>query len=1522
MGTPLPSSGHFSREIDMQSTIAEYCNIVAQQEKPKDIAEHVKPVADHLHKIILNVFLEKFISFISKIPLFTPSFRGKLINLITANTEAKKLLKLHNKIVALFNEGKIIPFDKNEKASLPILSLKIKSIKYENAILRLGNMPAMVAGSKQQQIESAYHLLPKKVQKTLIGILHFTGLSSHDKSYQKVLNLLPVIQKYKNSSGKDVFLQIAELLIEKKQYSDDLIALDACLRNPQLLTDPNFSTRFTCPDIKAKINSVEHSSRGVNHVIEYAQEKVADINENFRNIINKVDRDLSIYEASADRLAEKFGDDILKKPISVTMCSVEYQGFFKEGGLAEAVEGMAQGLLKQHPDNKVRLIYPKFSILPKAVLTRLESAPRTEHKDSHGNPFFVLKLDVNGVECFFIEHPLFEITNEARSIYGGNEDDIKGRFVAFSTLAADLLGQIPKTDIIHLHDWHVAGVEVKLRNQNKEIAPIVFTYHNNQRMSAQGRYFHDIYNYEPVMQALQQAGITSQNINLMVEAVKKADSITTVSNSFAVESQSIEMGEGISFAMRDAAKEEKLHGIVNGTDTSRWDPKKDPVLKNWKSLTTGEPIDLTYGIDSDDILAKKQLCKQELQTWVTQTFPDRTFDSSKPIITFIGRFDYDQKGLDKFEEGIQAALKNGAQVIIMGTGSIPEKGKKPSNSKELLDRLQEKYKSGVLILQDYKTEEGKLFYQQGTSQKQGIGSVVRAAADMMFLPSRFEPCGLVQFEGWLFGSLVVASNVGGFVDTVNPPNTPGFNGYLFDRGATSGSTSLQSTIKQAVDAFKAESPDARKARMIRTMSDGKKNGWNTSPSGYSPVEKYRFVYENAKINAQERIENAKGSYFDVKQFGRILRVFTQSEAGKIPLEETYLQAFYSGVSSRIKSLYKQLPDWLKVQMPTPYNFDVNHLEYQRLGAMHSATTTNFSVEAPNAKKVSLVLIDSEGKQKQIPMQRASNGSWNTSVDALPIGSQYQYLVDGVKKIDPFGLHTTTVEKAGDVPKSVVVNRNFTWDDAAWTQKRAAQGANQPLTMYEMHPTSWKTQDGRYLNYREIAEQLVEHCKTTGYTHVELMGILEHPHEGSQGYQVTNYFSPNSRMGSVEDFKFMVNLLHQNNIGVVLDWVPNHFALDDYALTKFDGTNQFEPSKIAALFSLRGLFMLKWGAKPFNFRKKSVRDFLISSAAYWIKEMHIDGLRVDAVRPILTSEHPSSARKFLRQFNEVIHKEFPGVLSIAEDYSGSLEATKATSVGGYGFDLKWNTNWSKNIMDYLKIAPKDRSMYYNRLIQAIEGDAHHKMIMAISHDEIGRSPLIDMTPGLTESEKCANLRALFSLQMCLPGKKLFFMGSEIGSSVEWAQILGRRQGLLNQDISEDRKKIQTTIEALSKLYKEHPGLWKKDSNARDLEWIEKKDPKNSFVAYRRQLDSANTFACFHNFSATTPKKYEIVIPPHLDGMTNISQMFNSNAIEFGGDGNHNNNSIQVEKDSNGHITKYTIWVAPLSAVVVKETQGNL
>jgi len=403
------------------------------------------------------------------------------------------------------------------------------------------------------------------------------------------------------------------------------------------------------------------------------------------------------------------------------------------------------------------------------------------------------------------------------------------------------------------------------------------------------------------------------------------------------------------------------------------------------------------------------------------------------------------------------------------------------------------------------------------------------------------------------------------------------------------------------------------------------------------------------------------------------------------------------------------------------------------------------------------------------------------------------------------------------------------------------------------------------------------------------------------------------MGSIEDFKYLVNYLHSHKISVILDWIPAHFCTDDYALTKFDGTNQFEPSGFGAFFSMRYAVVSNWGTKPFDYTKPEVRDFLYSSAAYWLKEMHIDGLRVDAVQIMLQSENKRSAKLFLRSLNDFIHKEHPGVLTMAEDYSGALKTTKATTAGGLGFDYKWNTNWAKHILDYLAVIPKMRPFYYNRLLQAIVGDLFHKMILAISHDEILHGPLIDLTPELTEAGKCANMRVLYSLMATLPGKKLLFMGSDIGSDSDWNSLVATSKGVYDRPVSVERKKILSAISALNTLYKNHSALYKHDDNAHDLEWIENNDPEGCFIAFRRSDETPQAIACFHNFSVDLPKRYKVT----QVNLQSVKEVFNSDRQEYGGTGKSLNLSIEAEVDAAGFITNYYVIVPPLSTVVIQE-----
>ena len=1482
---------HFNRDMQIRNALDEYYSEALASKEAGFSPTNLQPYISQVKSKKLHFFVERIITFLLKTKLFSLSkdFTKKLDNLLTVNQEAKVLITLHKKSEKFTYKKNELPFVFLDNRILHVASeLKIKSKKYQKAINTLEKLQLARFDSKAELSDSLYNSLPHSVSKIIEGVLQLEEYPEADKVRKDVYHALKFIERLTNKSGKNVLKQISDLLVEKRIYIDDLAILDIIQTSG---TQKKDLVKQLSPKVRDKLQ-VE----GPKAACDLARSKLKEVKKIFNAVLEEADGKLSVYEVSTDRLAEKYSKEELMHPLTVTMVGVEYAGLIKEGGLAEALEGLSQGLLRQNGDNKVRLIFPKFNLLPKNIQQELEKQAPTTYLDHLGTPFTVYKHTINGVECHFIDHPSFSIHGPKQSIYAGTDEELKTRFATFSSLAADLLGELPKTDIIHLHDWHVAGVELKLRNQKREIAPIVFTYHNNQRM-AQGRYFSQVYNYEPIIQSLRRNAIATQNVNLMVDAVKNADAVTTVSGSFAIESQSIERGEGVSFAIREAARTGKLSGVLNGTNVDRWDPEHDPTLKQWKDLQTGEPIDLSYGRESN-IVDKKALCKAELQKWIAQEFPHVKFDCSKPIITYVGRYDWYQKGLDKFEEAIEATLKNGGQFICMGSLEDEE-------AKKVLDRLQKKYTDGVLVIRDYKSPEGKLYYQQGTSSRPAIGSVIRAASDFTFIPSRFEPCGLVQFESWLFGTSVIASKVGGLADTVDASR-----GYLFD---PKSSKSLALVIKQALNTFSSTSTEAKQKSMSDLMGYGKKCSWNDAPRGHSPVEKYLFVYKNAQERAKSRIKANATTVptFDLQRYRRLLHQLPKPQ-NRADLEERYIQAYYKKDLDKAIKLFKSLPKGLRQQMPPPYTLSANTAEYEKLGAHYSPKATVFRVHAPMAKTVSVQLFDKH--ESVCDMTQIENGIWECSVKNLGLGTEYQYVINGEPKLDPYGIQTAQPRGPQEIPRSVIACRDFTWQDDAWMQKRPYREASQPMSIYELHPTSWQTQSGQYLNYRELAEKIVSHCKETGYTHVELMGILEHPDQRSFGYQVSNYFSPNSRMGSIEDFKYLVSYLHKNNIAIILDWVPGHFCIDDFALSKFDGTNQFEPSKVAAFFSLRHAFTHMWGTEPFDYKKKAVRDFLYSSAAYWLKEMHIDGLRVDAVRMILGSEDSRSAKVFLRTLNDVVHTEFPGTVTIAEDYSGSLKITKATSAGGFGFDFKWNTNWTKHIIDYLSVHPKKREYYYSKLIQGIEGDLFHKMVLAISHDEILKSPLIDISPDLTSSQKYANLRALFGLMMCLPGKKLFFMGSEIGSDADWNSLVGVGKGVMDTKMTQEQKKMQHTVQKLHELYKSSEAFWQHDDNAYDLTWIEKNDPESSFIAYRRESDD-ESFACFHNFSLDRPKEYEV----DAVSMDSFIEVFNSNKVEFGGDGNYQNMAISVIRNSEGAPVKYRVIVPPLSTVVIKETK---
>ncbi len=1203
----------------------------------------------------------------------------------------------------------------------------------------------------------------------------------------------------------------------------------------------------------------------------------------------KIDFELSIFDTSI-QITEELAQSILNEPISVTMVGVEYASLVKQGGLAEAIEGLCCALKEQHPENQIKLIFPKYSHLSNEVKQKMGEPSVYQTSDGEEYKVYIQKLEER-ITGYFIEHPSFNFEKDNFNIYQG-----KGAlFADFSKFAADLIYKQRKdTQIIHLHDWHVSGIARKLKQEHLdewekgEIPPILFTYHNNGR-ACQGRLTGGPYTYDSTIEAFRKNGIITEEDNLFVSTLEIADGITTVSKTFAIESQEVKKGEGISFAIRQAAKLGKLTGIINGSNSNRWNPETDKILIRWKDIETQEIIPLNYGSDHADILGQKYKCKMQLDKWVKKYGgeckkpPGKGINIDKPWITYIGRFDFYQKGIAFFEEAVESIIKNGGQFICMGS-------QETADATKLLDRLQKKYQNneGILFFRDYQ-DKNRFFYQEGNEERPGIGTLVRAATDFVFIPSNFEPCGLVQFEGWLFGSLAIGTKTGGLADTIREDK----NGFLFEKEKKH---SLSQAIEKGLHFWQAKGKKEKNNLIKQLMEEGKKWGWSTTPSkGFSPVDQYRFAYAEAASRIPERKQR---SYIELKALGRQIGV-----TGPITLEENYLLHFYDarlGGSKRLKQLYSQLPKGMRAQVPHPYGKDVSYLAYETYGAFPNETGAKFVIFAPHAKNVRVILTDEEELQQEYPLERDSQGVWRVELAAIKPGQRYQYRINGKVKIDPYGREQRPSQIQGKSPYSIVVTSSHEWKDAEWMKKRSQEAdQSKPMSIFEVWLSIWDKENGKPLNYRQLAPKLARHCKEMSFTHVELMGLLEYPYEASWGYQVTGYFSPNHRLGTVDDFKYFVDYLHQNEIGVILDWVPAHFANDSFGLKSLDGTSLFEATGIWYNLSIRRIF-LKYNSQHFDYTKSAVREFLISSAVYWLKEMHVDGLRFDCLQSVLTSENKSSAIDFIKDLNAIVHRECSGAFMHAEDFTGDIRTTHSFPEDGFYFDRKWHVGLIRPILNYFNKPMHLRK--YQDIKKIINSDNSHKQIIAISHDEVNKGMAIINASGQC---KYSTLRALFSFVLCTPGKKLFFMGDEYGNEIPFFTLIGKEQGIVNHPLKEQQKQLRSMVAALNKIYKEEPAFYERDDNGHDIEWIE--DPKKCIHAYRRESNKGDSFVCLHNFVSDCMQPFTITCK---NGSP--KEVFSSDAAEFGGQ-----ERSQIEVQTIDDRTLYTVHIPPLSTVVIQE-----
>lgn len=588
----------------------------------------------------------------------------------------------------------------------------------------------------------------------------------------------------------------------------------------------------------------------------------------------------------------------------------------------------------------------------------------------------------------------------------------------------------------------------------------------------------------------------------------------------------------------------------------------------------------------------------------------------------------------------------------------------------------------------------------------------------------------------------------------------------------------------------------------------------------------------------------------------------------------------------------------------------------RLATQQGVHGVKLSVWAPAARRVSLVGNFNHWDGRINPMRSLGrSGVWEIFIPGLNEGEKYKFEIksqngDIILKTDPLG-YSNEVRPA---TASVVANIDrFQWEDHDWISRRVnMRHQPQPLNIYEVHLGSWKKKQGHYCNYREIAQDLAEYCKTMGFTHVELLPIQEHPLDESWGYQVSGFYAVTSRFGTPEDFQWFVNHMHKNGIGVLLDWVPGHFPTDSFSLGRFDGTSLYEHE------DPRQGFHPHWGTFIFNFGRREVANFLIANALFWFNRMHVDGLRVDAVASMLYLDYgreegewiPNQyggnenleAIEFFKHLNSVVHQHHPGVLMIAEESTAFTGVTHPVEHGGLGFDFKWNMGWMNDTLRYVQRDMIFRRHHQNELTFGLLYAFSERFILVLSHDEVvhEKRSLLSKMPG-DVWQKFANLRLILSYMICQPGKKLLFMGGEIGQWNEW-NCKGEIEWFLLQ--FPVHHGLQTMVKDLNHLYLHNGCLWERDFDHTGFEWVDFSDESNCVLSYLRK-GSQGQFLCIHNFTPNYVSDYYV----RLRNVSYAEEVFNTDAERYGGSGKINH----YPKVSHDGIR---IELAPLATMIFK------
>jgi 1,4-alpha-glucan branching enzyme len=620
-------------------------------------------------------------------------------------------------------------------------------------------------------------------------------------------------------------------------------------------------------------------------------------------------------------------------------------------------------------------------------------------------------------------------------------------------------------------------------------------------------------------------------------------------------------------------------------------------------------------------------------------------------------------------------------------------------------------------------------------------------------------------------------------------------------------------------------------------------------------------------------------------------------------------------------------------LPTLGEFDLHligegrHEELWRVLGAHvreigGITGTSFAVWAPNARGIRVAGDFNYWDGRAYPMRSlGGSGVWELFVPGIGDGTRYKYAICGRdgnwrEKADPLAF----AAERPPATASVVYTSQFEWSDASWLDARARrQPVNEPMSVYEVHLGSWRPG----LSYRDLAVELVRYVTDMGFTHVEFLPVAEHPFGGSWGYQVTSYYAPTSRFGPPDDFRHLVNALHQAGIGVLLDWVPAHFPRDDWALARFDGTPLYEHAD-----PRRGSHP-DWGTLIFDYGRSEVRNFLVANAIYWLEEYHIDGLRVDAVASMLYLDYSRKegewtpnqyggrenldAISFLQEVNATCYKRVPGIMTIAEESTAWPGVTRPVHLGGLGFGFKWNMGWMHDTLAYLSHDPIHRQYHHNEMTFSLIYAFSENFVLPLSHDEVvhGKGSLLGKMPG-DEWRRFASLRSLLAYMWAHPGKQLLFMGSEWGQGSEWSADKGLDWWVLDFEVHQG---VQLLSRDLNRLYRDTPALWELDPSPEGFSWIDSNDAQGNTLSFLRFSRSPgdgplSVLACVANFSAMPHENYRLGLP-HAGRWREV---LNTDAGVYGGSGVGNMGAVEaIDEPWHGRPASATITLPPLGVI---------